>query len=282
VSSRNYPSISTLVNAISGGLSDGQASDLMHKISDDLDMVFTQINTGPLPAVSGANLLHINPVNIDSPGDNPPLVESQGKVAFLNVANIFIKNQEIDLDLGQLILKITTTPTKFGRVQTIADGNFLFSSNLSWSGAVFQTDAGNGSGINFTDEIVRIRQRIAGVDYTPITVDATRRIILGHPLNISGAADEILLANNKGIRAANAAASGGLEIARLDANNLVNLGSHTNGTGGDGNISISRSTTANMPTAGATRNGILIINSTTNELCFYTGNLRYKLVGVAF
>lgn len=57
MSSKNKPSIESLIYAISLGLNPGQTQDLMQKISDDLDKVFTQVNTGPLPRILSSSEL---------------------------------------------------------------------------------------------------------------------------------------------------------------------------------------------------------------------------------
>lgn len=57
MSSKNKPTIESLIYAIGLGLNPGQTQDLMQKISDDLNEVHTWIDTGPLPRVLSSNEL---------------------------------------------------------------------------------------------------------------------------------------------------------------------------------------------------------------------------------
>lgn len=285
MSSRNAASIGTLVNAISGGLTSGQTYDLMRQITNDLDEVYTQVNTGPLPTNSAINLLHINPAHIDSPGDSPQLVTSPGNVAFINWANLFIKNQRIqEVTFPEWEVR-WTGGTKIGRFGLMADGEALFSSNLYFDGTNWQCDNGNnGVGIHM-DGVgnLYIVQMQAGTAVNAMQVEAAKGNLIMDPASYKTPilSNEIIYKNNRSIRGVNAANNGFFQMLGIDANDVIKIAANF-AASGKGHLSIPNDTAANLPAAAANQDGTIVIDKTNNRFCFYHSGLRYYVLGTAF
>jgi len=280
VSSINSATISALVNAITGGLTTGQSYDLMRRVSEDLDSVFTTVNSGPLKAVNASALLHINPVNIDSPGDVPPNVTSQGQVAFLNVANNFILNQRISRNYATF--ETNYNNNEIGRMQShVANGTF-FGNNMNFTGGAWASDTGNpGSAIScFAGGIFFLG--FPGAIALRGSIDANGIWNIGAPASLVNAViNDIVLEKQKDIRASNNAATRAVSLIRLDANDLVGLGSDALNTG-KGHVAIPWVTAANLPAAAAAVDGVIVQDKTNNRLCFYQNGARYYVAGTAF
>lgn len=281
MSSQNKVSIQGLISAIANGINAGQQTDLFQKISNDLDKVFSQVNSGPLPENSAVNLKHIQASEIDgviARANLPPLI------AYDDVANPFTQDQTITKALATMFFKVVSA-TKFGRVEAVADGRTLFSSNLFYTGSAYSTDTGNGAGVEFLDDNIKFRQRTGGTDKIPFEIDTTSVIKIGNPAVTGGiGAGETIIPNNKGIWAVNQASNDAHQLVKLDANNLVVLGG-TAQSGGNpfGHINIPSKSSVNLPNAGASSNGIIVIDSTNTRLCYYTGGLRYFIpAGTSF
>ena len=272
MSSNNKPSINSLISAISGGLQSGQLQDLAQKISDDLDKVFSVVFTGPLPVNSAENLTDIAREAL------PP------NIAWTDVANIFTLDQQIFKSLPEFEVKFNPGTT-IGRFGSAADDLFFISGNLKWDGANWVTDTGNpASMIQFNAGTITFMSRDGTGILQGMKVNTKGAIEFGFPGFVTGAVKgEIILQNSRNVYGANAASTKILPLMMFDANDLLSLGSNPVGaTTGEGNVSIPRAVTADMPVAGGTRNGILLINKTTAELCYYVNGLRYKIIGVAF
>lgn len=283
MSSRNNPSIVALVNAISNGLSAGQFTDLARKIAEDLDKVFTQVNTGPLPEVSGENLTHINPASIDSPGDDPQLVTDQGQVALLNVENTFSADIQSIEGTTNPQLRVGGSANTKGRIEEVGAGNIIFSSNIVYAGGAYGGDAAAvgsmvqlfGGGINFWHWTgAALVQRGS--------FDANGVFQIGAPTFLTGAtAAEVVMQNAKSIRANNAAANGLIQMIGVDGNDHVVIGA-SNVVGGAGHVVIPNRSSANVPAAAGSMAGVIMIDDTNNWFVFYAGAARFRLAGVAF
>lgn len=282
--------------------------DVLKKTRSDLDKTFEALFDGPLPKVSAKNL--------DFTGaDLSMLTVAQlpQAIAYKNLENIFIQNQFITKDDPLLTLtgidaiisligvnsKVSLQgdnsifeaeadgATKKTRLQVISDGKTLLGSGISWDGAAFQTDGGDNSGIilNADSAAFGVLLYIAGALAKSLRVNSTGQVTLGVLQTLTNlTVNELGLKNQKYIKGTNFAGDNNLPIVRIDAADLVVLGSNPAGfTTGEGNISIPDAVSADLPVAGASRNGILILDKGTNRLCYYVNGLRYKLaLGTAF
>lgn len=145
MSSKNRPSIQALIGAIANGLNPSQTSDLVQKISDDLNEVHSWIDTGPLPraltsAELGGNIAYTDKydnftVGISISGIDPSGVINVGDIVFDAVKGFIIKlktGTTDDFELidpaGNIIAHITTATkiVKFdGGIQTLGDASAL-------------------------------------------------------------------------------------------------------------------------------------------------------------
>lgn len=278
MSSKNIALINSLISAIQGGLLPAQEQDLARKLAADLDEVYTQVNTGPLPPNSGQNL-DLTLV---------PETAFPDKVAFTDKANQFSVTQTIrgirtslEMVWDDGIGGIGATK---GRVQKANINWTFFSNNLAFDGVNFVSDSGNGAGINFVDSQIGFLQLIGGVLTVPFVIRSDKIIQWNSAVVTGAVAGDMVFTNSMFLRAANAAGTTTLPIFQLDANNLVGLGSNPVGaTTGEGNVSIPRAFAADLPAAGATRNGIIIIDKTNNRLCYYSNANRYFIpIGTIF
>lgn len=287
MSSINAATISTLVNAISGGLTAGQTYDLVRKISEDLDDVFSTVNSGPLKAVDGSALLHINPKNIDSPGDSPQLITDPGPVAFTNWANIFLQDQVIKRADGVSLLVVDgNAGTQRGFIGQSNGANAYHSHNMYLFGGVWQVDGAPPASMLFQTAGKNVFYSHNGAVLSPPLFTITPNIgsYFGPvpSVTLMGLYDVALL-NESYIRGSNVAGNNNLGMIRVNANDVVELGPDANSGARIGHIVIPQKTTANMPPAAAASDGIIAIDKTTNKLCYWVGGVRYALaIGVAF
>lgn len=245
MSSNNQPTIASLVNGISGGLSPGQSYDLLKRISEDLDIVFSHVDDG----------LDVSAEHIDL--TETPESQFPATVAFTDKINTFSVDQNIT---GILRIK----------------NQILSSTSASGFFCDDRTAAGNFGGMYKSGGILRLWD---GVTQDRISIRYTGGIGMDGcvSLPISG----ISFNNSVGIYGLNAAGTALLQIVQVDANNLVLLGAAADSTG-NGHVSIPRDTAANLPAAGATRNGIIVMDKTNNYFCYYVNGARYFLLGTAF
>lgn len=270
--SKNKLIISTLIETLKYKVESSKLYDALQKMASDLNKTYEALFDGPLPAVSGKNL-DLTEVPNDSFSDN---------VAFKNEANKFTEDQLVEKTYPEVQVKWKDKTIK-GRITQTADGKILFSGNLSFDGSSWNLDdITNGAGLQFDDGAINLLQFIAGVLYKPIQIGADRIVRIGEPLSVTSAeAYEIVLAKLREIRSADSTDTKTYPLISLDADNLVSLGSSLAGSiTGEGNVRIPRVITADLPTPGATRNGLIVINKTTNQLIYYTNNLAYRVVGV--
>lgn len=286
MSSRNLPAERALANAIANGLTPGQESDLVNKVVDDLDQVFTAVFTGPLPPNDAVNLTNLQRSAL------PP------KIAWTDLANVFDLTQtistttvdsqawEIKGNYSMFRALFTTAATKPTRLESIGDGKTLLGSGIYFDGTGFHDDGGNNSGIVLNNGMAfEVIQYIAGVIGHFLRVESTGVTTLGILTSqVDLVANELGLKNSKFIRGTNAAATHNHPMIGLDANDLVLVGSNPTGfTTGEGNLRIPQAVVADLPTAGATRNNIIIIDKTNSRLCYYVNGLRYFIpIGTAF
>jgi hypothetical protein len=251
MSSINAATIGTLVNAITGGLTSGQTYDLMRKISEDLDDVFSTVNTGPLKAVDASALLHINPVNIDSPGDIPPLVSSPGKVAFVNWANVFtpVQSFQSHITLASGVAIWTPDTSAATNLRFYVDTNDVI---LRMGPGAFKIQ--NNTGVQLWTSY-------------PSGAFATGNI--GVDPGVLG----FCLFNTLSLYGRNAANNANLKIALIDSNDVIRLADDANSGSRIGHMGIPAKTTANLPPAGASSDGIIAIDKTLNKLCYWVMEL---------
>lgn len=144
MSSKNKPSIQSLVSAITNGLTPGQFQDLAQKISDDLDKVFIQINTGPLPRVLARteiddNVAYTDIFDIFGKGIGiSGGIAVAGSITFDAAKGLLVQSKvgtandfELDGPTGTLILSIPT-----GTITPTFEGLTTFKLGLKVSGGV--------------------------------------------------------------------------------------------------------------------------------------------------
>lgn len=270
MSSKNAPFIKAYATAIANGLSPGQESDLANRIADDLDAVYTALFTGPLPVNSAVNLTDISRTSL------PP------KIAWTDLVNLFEKNQEIDLTYGAWISR-ATGGTKPSRFQNTLDGGTLVGSGISFDGTGYHTDGGDNSGMQFNNGYAaEIVAYVGGVLKHLFRVESAGQVTIGQLATLTGLViGELGIGNSLAFRGTNAAGNANLPLVFIDVNNLVQLGS--NNATGDGAIAIPKNTAVNLPASGATRNGIIALDTTNNRLCYWVNGNRYFIpIGTIF
>jgi len=270
--SPNKTVISSLINTLQRKVEPNLLYDALNKMFADVTKIYDALFGGPLPSVSG-KFLNLTEV----PKDKFP-----SDVAYIDVANVFTENQLVQKTYPEFQVKWDLGTIK-GRMTQTADGKILFSGNLSFDGAAWNVDsAGNGAGIRFDNGLIEFIQFIAAVITKPIQVGTDGIIRIGEPLSVASTdAGEIVMAKLREIRSADSTDTKTYPLISLDGDNLVSLGSSLAGsTTGEGNVRIPRVLTADLPVGGATRNGIIVINKTTNELVYFSNNVRYRVVGV--
>lgn len=252
--------------------------DALQKMNQDLNKTYDALFDGPLPAVSGEKLDLTN-----LPRTNLP-----AGIAFTDVANIFSEAQTIERTRPELKLRFSVPAGGSGingRVAVSTDGVVYISDNLYYDGAAWVCDVGNVGSMVFQS-----------VGFTQFySKDATGLLFCAQvspkgtfehgPVGFRTGAvvGDVIIANGKIFYGNNVAATKILSILQIDVNDLVQLGSNPVGAAtGEGNISIPRAVTADLPTAGGTRNGIVILDKTNNRLCYYVSGARYYLTGTAF
>lgn len=280
MSSKNYGVIKSLSSAIGKGLTPGQTYDLVNRVADDLNEVFTAVFTGPLPANDAKNLTNIQRTSLPA------------KIAWTDLANTFTESQSIEADNKSWINKgadanflsyFSSSATKPSRFQAFADGKTLIGSGVSVAAGVFSDDGGNNSGIILNDTYaLSVIKYLAGVLTHTLRVDSGGQTTIGALAVLTNLlVNELGLQNSKSIRGTNAAGNDNLNMIVIDGNNLVQLG--VNNASGDGAVAIPKNTAANLPAAGGTRNGIITIDTTNNRLCYYSGGNRYFIpIGTIF
>jgi len=165
MSSNNKPSINSLISAIAGGLQSGQLQDLAQKISDDLDKVFSQVNTGPIPRILtseelGGNVAYTDLFDIFEQGIGVSGgVAVAGSITFDAAKGLLVWSKvgttndfELDGPTGTLILSIPT-----GTITPTFEGLTTFKLGVKISGGVI------GDGIIFKSAVHGLSQRaVAG------------------------------------------------------------------------------------------------------------------------
>src|SRR4051812_23378389 len=248
MSSRNSPTIKTLVNGIGGGLSPGQTYDLMKRITDDLDTIYNTLFTGPLPAVSGQNL-----ILTDTPETNFP-----DKVAFTDKANVFTVDQTVHA--------------------------VIYGDNIRSTGAVAglitedRGTPGNYGGMYKTGGVTRIW---CGPFGDTILYNDSGGVGFCVPVSSIPATPSIVIGNGTSIYGRDTAGTGILSMITVDSSNLVYLGINA-AASGQGHVGIPTVLVADIPVAGASRNGVIVIDKTNNRLCYFSSGNRYYLTGTAF
>jgi hypothetical protein len=246
MSSNNQPTILTLVNGISNGLSNGQSYDLMRRIAEDLDVVFTQVNDTGLPVSGEAIDITLTPES------NFP-----DTVAFTDKLNVFTVDQTVHAII-------------YGNnIRAMGSGAGLLSED--------RVTPGNYSGIYRTGGISRVWSSVFG---DVITFNDFGGIGLGGATLIT-VIGGVTLKNGKSLWGENAATVSLISMIATDGNDLVSLGLSADSTG-SGHVSIPRDTAANLPAAGANRNGIIVGDKTNNRFCYYINGARFWLLGTAF
>lgn len=278
----NKTVISTLIETLQRKVEPAKLYDALRRIADDLAKTYDALFFGPLPAVSGKNLDLIEvPLEKYNPDLYTPFQEDQ------------LIEGENKSWLVQWITPGVDSTGSFARMTQTADGTAIFSINLNEPETGWETDDGvrDGAALQMDNEgNVSFIQSILDVIYEDFKMGKDRilRLFLAadgsdEPALTDAVAGDIVIPNVSILRAIDSTGLKTYPLTQFDANDLLILGSNPTGaTTGEGNISIPRAVTADMPTAGGTRNGILIINKTTHELCYYVNGLRYKLLGVAF
>lgn len=282
VDSPNKTVIGSLIATLQQKVEPNKLYDALSKIFADVNKIYDALFGGPLPAVDGS-LLNLRNISKDNlPAD----------IAYTDVSNEFTEAQTIakirptwEVVWKDVLAGIMGTVK--GRMEMTADGSTIFSNNMYWDGTTWLSDSGNGAGFYIdSNGNIYFKQQITGINYNSMLLDVTRALIMSPGIFTTGSLDgEIIIKNNRNIKSNNFADTALLPLIGLDINNLVSLGSNPVGaTTGVGNVSIPRSLTADLPLAGATRNGIILIDKSAAppRLCFYVNGLRYYVAGTAF
>lgn len=271
----NKTVIASLIETLQRKVEPAKLYDALRKIADDLAKTYDALFFGPLPTNSGKNLdlteVPLDKYNPDlyTPFDEDQLIVGENKSWLVRWESPGV-----------------TSTGAYARVTQTADGTAIFSLNLNDDGSGLDTDSGDSGALLKLDNQgnVSIIQVITDVVYTYFKLTRLRFLLLmGATITTGATTKDIIIPNDVTLRAENAALTSTHLLVKLDTNNLVQLGSNPTGaTTGEGNISIPRAVTADMPAAGGTRNGILIIDKTDDTLAYYVDGLRYKLTGVVF
>lgn len=271
----NKATINSLVETVKNKVEPAKLYDALHKIHVDLNKTYEALFDGPLPVNNGKNL---NLTEL-------PRTSLPAGIAFIDVANVFSQNQTIDKTRPELDLKDSVTNAVVCRLQKHAGNNGGFLLNMYYDGAAWQVDtAADGAGVLLGLGAVSSIQRIGGVNYSSWLITTDKIFRLGEPPTVvNAAADEFVMKNNKALRACNAAGNGTLPFAKIDTNDIVQLGSKSVGnTNPNGMPAIPTVVTADISAAGAANNGAIVIEKTLNRLVFYNNGLRYYVAGTAF
>lgn len=275
----NKTVISTLIETLQRKVEPAKLYDALRRIADDLAKTYDALFFGPLPAVSGKNLdlteVPLDKYNEDlfTPFQEDQLIEGQNKSW-----------------LVQWVQPGVDSSGSFARMTQTADGTAIFSLNLNEDDGNWDTDnSKDGAALQMDDAgNVSIIQSILDVIYEDFQMGKDRilRLFLDATDEVAltdAVAGDIVIPNLSKLRAIDSTGLKTYQLLQFDGNNLLELGSNPVGAAtGEGNISISRAVTADLPTAGATRNGIIILDKTANRLCYYVNGNRYYLAGIAF
>jgi hypothetical protein len=157
MSSKNRPSIQSLIGAIANGLNPSQTSDLVQKIADDLDEVHSWIDTGPIPRALtseelGGNIAYTDKydafeVGIGITGIDPSGVINAGDIIFDAVKGFVIKlkaGSTDDFELldpsGNVIINIPTGT----KTPIFNNGLQITGTGINTPGAISKSAAFNG------------------------------------------------------------------------------------------------------------------------------------------
>lgn len=265
MSSKNLQNIDSLINAIGNGLTPGQTTDLLRMVSEDLDKVFSQVNTGPLPEIDGL----------------VPLGSLPHGIAFLDEENQFTQNQELTGKTEPTLNIRWLNGTVKTRLMQPLDGDSLYSTNLYYNGS-WNSDSGDGSGLYLSTSEITFLQFISGAISIPLAIDSAKTIKIGVIASTTGCgAGDVVIKNSNHLRSVNNAGNNTYSMMRLDSNDLIGLGSDAT-SAGPGHVAIPQVTSANLPAAGAAKDGIIVIDKTNHRLCFYESGNRYFCAGTAF
>lgn len=276
---RNTSIIKNLIQTLQREVKPDKLYDALDRINNDLTAVFDAVFTGPLPAVSGENL-DLSKVPKDK---FPP------NVAYTDQDNDFSEPQTIEAVLAGLILKnkldsTTDAGTKWGRALMPADGQIIFSVNLDWDGTDYAIDDGSfAAGLVIDDGDISLVQFDGADPINIIGADIDSIVRLSNPEFWTDAdPNEIVIPNNKQIRGCNAAGDATIAMMILSTDGLIGLGYDAD-VDGSGHVAIPTVDTVDMPTAGATQNGTIVVDKTLNRLVYYSSGNRYKIaIGTAF
>lgn len=261
---------------------DSKLYEALSKMADDLNKSYSALFDGILPASSGKNL----------DLTETPEVQFPDFIAFIDKANLFIENQTVlkefpEVDVQWNILGTPTSGIK-GRLTQTDDGEVLVSGNLYFDGTDWQSDDTNdGAGVQFIGASIDFLQFISGDIYHPFQVDDDKIIRLGNPVFFSDSdEDNIVIGSEKYIRASDSTDLRTLPILKLDEFDIIQLGSNAgtliDPTSGEGNVAIPTVVDfEDLPTPGATRNGIIIIYNgvdiDTAYLIIYANDVSYAI-----
>lgn len=284
MSSKNEPTVNTLISALQPNaqakqpLKDSNLYQLLSKSTSDLYDAYDALFDGPLPAVSGENLTDLNASAITS--GTVPLANLPAGIAFLANANVFSQGQITQADFAGWAIQAATGHSSYGRFNVKTDGDFYISGNLWWNGTAWVNDSGTAaSGIRFVSGTLQFLYTGAAQSGI-IDVNGVWRI--GTPGSVVGAVvGDMVFPNSSFIRGANVGNTTSVKMMGIDVNNLIEIAPDAQNTG-DYHLSIPRAINTDLPAAGSTRNGILVLDKTSNLLCYYVGNQRFAVLGSAF
>lgn len=283
--SRNKTVTISLIQTFQKEIKPEKLYDCLQRMDDDLNKTYETLFEGPLPAVSGENLLL----------QNTPELNFPTTTMFTDKANVVTESpQSITKDFSEYRGSVKDGQ-KLWHIQAVSDGEVIWSNGLAYdpdTGSL-GADSGDGVLIEMKDAAFEIWQSIASVISKPFKIAADLgTFIWGEPKSLVDGtltpanANDMIIANGVTLRACRKSAPFATlpVMTFMDLNDLVDIGSNPTGsTSGEGNISIPTAVAADLPLAGATRNGILILDKTNNRLCYYVGGLRYKIaLGTAF
>jgi hypothetical protein len=129
---------------------------------------------------------------------------------------------------------------------------------------------------------MNVIQFIGGTATSTFKIEPGGQVTIGDIANLTGLGiHELGLRNARSLKGFNQGGTQSYSLIHFDVNDMVRLGADSQSSG-VGHVAIPKDTTGTIPAAGATRNGLILIDETNNRFCFYANNNRYFVGGTPF
>jgi hypothetical protein len=254
--------------------------DALLKMNEDLNAAYNALFFGPLPAVDGNALTNLNALNITGiiPEDNLPAnIAFQDRINLFSDLNEFVNEDEESISIGFGRLdsegEYENEPTSWFRLGAELDGEFFISQNFDWDGSSFTRDDSLISGciIKLADGDITLNKWLPAdaFDYPDDYLAETFKF------------------ESKNISIRTYEQDEDMFIVFVDPHwDIILLG----GSAGDfsddwkGHIAIPNKATVPVIDGGEPNrlDGVLVIDKTTETLCYYTQGARYAITGTPF